>query len=366
MRGSKKLVSMLLVLCLTLGALPLAMAEEVVDADLTCTITLGNWPADTAAEAEKALFESYRETMKKQYPNVTLVPDYYSYTLSSYVPMAKGGTAPSIFQPPFTDPQLLISQHLVGDVTDALERAGVLNEFSPSYLEMLSDENGRIYGLPRDGYVLGMHINVALFREAGLVDEEIRKLIATQVDGIIYVTAHERIMHCIPDNLSIPAVMAYGYTESKNIPSVVVDDERGAYEMIRYLIAQGHKKIGAQTGIVMRIMGADKEKGLFSVGVDRTFVHPNGKTGTVKCSRTVLADKLQIVEIQKYYVQFYKDAGNSECYKKYCVTEGDTISAPAVPEYKDREFAGWQDDKGYEADFSQPVEQNRNYYAVWK
>ncbi len=52
--------------------------------------------------------------MAKQYPNVTLVPDYYSYTLSNYVPMAKGGTAPSIFQPPFTDPQLLISQHLVG------------------------------------------------------------------------------------------------------------------------------------------------------------------------------------------------------------------------------------------------------------
>ena len=66
------------------------------------------------------------------------------------------------------------------------------------------------------------------------------------------------------------------------------------------------KELDAQTGIVMRIMGADKEKGLFSVGVDRTFVHPNGKTGTVKCSRTVLADKLQIVEIQKYYVQFYK------------------------------------------------------------
>ena len=37
MRGSMKLVSMLLVLCLMLGALPLAMAEEVVDADLTCT-----------------------------------------------------------------------------------------------------------------------------------------------------------------------------------------------------------------------------------------------------------------------------------------------------------------------------------------
>ena len=175
-----RMVSLLLALCVLCG-MTMAGAEEVIDADLTCTITLGNWPADTAPEAEKALFEGYKATMAKQYPNVTLVPDYYSYTLSNYVPMAKGGTAPSIFQPPFTDPQLLISQHdpqllisqhLVGDVTDALEQFGVLEQFSPSYVEMLADENGRIYGLPRDGYVLGMHINIALFREAGLIDEE--------------------------------------------------------------------------------------------------------------------------------------------------------------------------------------------------
>lgn len=147
-------------------------STEVIDPNLTCTITLGNWPADTAAESELALFEGYKATMAKQYPNVTLVPDYFSYTLSNYVPMAKGGTAPSIFQPPFTDPQLLISQGLVGDVTDALDAAGVLDKLSPSYVEMLSDENGRIFGLPRDGYVLGLHINVDLFRQAGLVDEE--------------------------------------------------------------------------------------------------------------------------------------------------------------------------------------------------
>ena len=163
-------IALLLALCMLAGV-SFAFAEEVIDADLTCTITLGNWPADTAPEAEKELFEGYRRTMAKQYPNVTLVPDYYSYTLSNYVPMAKGGTAPSIFQPPFTDPQLLISQNLVGDVTDALEEFGVLDQFSPSYMEMLSDDSGRIFGLPRDGYVLGMHINLQLFREAGLVDE---------------------------------------------------------------------------------------------------------------------------------------------------------------------------------------------------
>jgi len=174
MNKFRKAISLALALFLLLSALPLGMAgaEEAINADLTCTITLGNWPADTAPAAEKALFENYKATMAKQYPNVTLVPAYYSYSLSNYVPMAKGHTAPSIFQPPFTDPQLLISQGLVGDVTDALEQFGVLEKFSPSYVEMLADENGRIYGLPRDGYVLGMHINIQLFREAGLVDEE--------------------------------------------------------------------------------------------------------------------------------------------------------------------------------------------------
>lgn len=82
----------------------------------------------------------------------------------------------------------------------------------------------------------------------GLVKQEIRKLMAKQVEGIIYVTAHERIMRCIPDNLPIPAVMAYGYTQSGKVPSVVVDDEHGAYEAVQYLIGQGHRRIGVITG----------------------------------------------------------------------------------------------------------------------
>ncbi len=73
-----KTASLFLALCLLLSTVPLAVAESdgVIDADLTCTLTLGNWPPDTAAEAEKALFEGYRAAMARQYPNVTLVPDY--------------------------------------------------------------------------------------------------------------------------------------------------------------------------------------------------------------------------------------------------------------------------------------------------
>lgn len=80
------------------------------------------------------------------------------------------------------------------------------------------------------------------------VKEEIWKLIGKQVEGIIYVAAHERPLHCIPDDLPVPAVMAYGYTESEKIPSVVVDDEDGACQIVNYIIDQGHRKIGMITG----------------------------------------------------------------------------------------------------------------------
>lgn len=82
----------------------------------------------------------------------------------------------------------------------------------------------------------------------GIVKQEIKKFMAMQVEGIIYVTAHERVMHCIPEDLPIPAVLAYGYSKSGKIPSVVVDDEHGAYQAVQYLIEQGHRKIGVVTG----------------------------------------------------------------------------------------------------------------------
>ena len=81
-----------------------------------------------------------------------------------------------------------------------------------------------------------------------MVRDEIWKLIAKQVEGIIYVAAHERTLQCIPEDLPIPAVMAYGYTESRKVPSVVVNDEDGAYQITMHVIGRGHKKIGVITG----------------------------------------------------------------------------------------------------------------------
>lgn len=81
-----------------------------------------------------------------------------------------------------------------------------------------------------------------------LVGVEIKKLMEKQVEGIIYVAAHERIIRCIPDTLPVPAIMAYGYSKSERIPSIVVDDVHGAASVLDYMVDHGHKKIGVITG----------------------------------------------------------------------------------------------------------------------
>lgn len=81
-----------------------------------------------------------------------------------------------------------------------------------------------------------------------IVHKECQKLKAMQVEGIIYVSAHERLINVISENLGLPVVVAYGFTGRKDIPSVVVDDTAGAGEIVSYLISQGHKKIGVIAG----------------------------------------------------------------------------------------------------------------------
>ena len=80
------------------------------------------------------------------------------------------------------------------------------------------------------------------------IREESMKFEKRQMGGIIYVSAHERVLPCFSFDAGIPVVMAYGYSEDDRIPSVVVDDVNGSYEIVSYLISMGHKKIGVITG----------------------------------------------------------------------------------------------------------------------
>jgi ABC-type glycerol-3-phosphate transport system substrate-binding protein len=195
MKKMKKMISLLL--CMVLAVSMLAACkkeEEPVDTPAATTapasddteeaapteaaaepaeqlqLKLGIWPEDTLT-ADIELHNGYVATFNATHPNVEVVPSYYKYATDTFVPLAESGNLPTIFETWYTEPQKLINGGFVADITDILQERGWLDIINPSIRELLS-KDGRIYGIPRDGYALGLMINAALFEEAGLVDAD--------------------------------------------------------------------------------------------------------------------------------------------------------------------------------------------------
>lgn len=76
----------------------------------------------------------------------------------------------------------------------------------------------------------------------------IQELRSIRVDGLIYIAGHCRHIDYFPENFNIPTVLAYGLSKDERYPSVVIDDELGGYEMGKYLLSMGHKRIGVLGG----------------------------------------------------------------------------------------------------------------------
>ncbi len=160
----KKFVALLLSLLLALGAVS-ALAEGKV------TLTLGIWPEDVDTGAIEAHETNFLPAFQAAMPNVEVVKAHYKYAVDTFVSMAEAGTLPTLFETWYTEPQKLIKAGFVADITDELTELGWLDKMNPSVRTLLSDANGRVYGLPRDGYALGLMINAQVFEDAGLVDE---------------------------------------------------------------------------------------------------------------------------------------------------------------------------------------------------
>ena len=80
------------------------------------------------------------------------------------------------------------------------------------------------------------------------VQQAIDEFETIKVDGIIYVAGHARCISCIPQNLNIPLVISYAFTEQPGISSVEFDDMKAACDMTTNLIKNGHEKIAVIAG----------------------------------------------------------------------------------------------------------------------
>ena len=134
------------------------------------TIRVGIWPSGSDPSAV-AVWKEYEQEMREKYPYITLEPEPISYSFESFIPMAVSGLLPDIFQTYFTEPQRLIANGFVADITAYAQEYGFLTGQRADILEVAA-RDGRQYGIARDAYGLSLYLNMNLFRQAGLVDEE--------------------------------------------------------------------------------------------------------------------------------------------------------------------------------------------------
>ncbi len=133
-------------------------------------LKLGIWPEDTLTE-QIAQHEKFVSRYNETHPNVEVIPSYYKYSPDNFISMASAGTAPTIFETWYTETQKLIDAGLVADITENLKARGWDTAMNPTIKELMS-KDGKIYGIPRDGYGLGLYLNLELFEQAGLIDAD--------------------------------------------------------------------------------------------------------------------------------------------------------------------------------------------------
>jgi len=86
-------------------------------------------------------------------------------------------------------------------------------------------------------------INSPLTNDAGERTEDVRMLLDRRVDGIIYATVYHDVVSPPDEMDQVPSVLIGALDRNRRITSVIPDEQTGAVEAVRTLLALGHRRI---------------------------------------------------------------------------------------------------------------------------
>lgn len=133
-------------------------------------VSIGMWPDPTLTK-DVEMYEEWEKAFETAYPQYDIVGDRYEYSADTIVAKATTKQLPTVFQTYFTEPQKLISNGWVADITDELNELGWLDKMDVDMRAAVS-ANGRCYGVPRDGYGMGLFLNLAMLYDVGVIDKD--------------------------------------------------------------------------------------------------------------------------------------------------------------------------------------------------
>ncbi|MDR1697504.1 MAG: extracellular solute-binding protein [Erysipelotrichaceae bacterium] len=130
-------------------------------------IYLGMWP-DAALTREVAMFQEWKAAFENDHPEYEIIPSTYEYDPITAVTKAQAGELPTIFQTWFTEPEMLKSGGYIRDITAQITELDWLRHMDEDMKSILTFDD-KIYGVPRDGYGLGMVLNLQMLDYHGLL-----------------------------------------------------------------------------------------------------------------------------------------------------------------------------------------------------
>lgn len=134
------------------------------------SITIGNWP--TKEQTSYEVVQKRLEEFKTAHPEWDVETSEFVYDTKSFTTTAAGGRLPTVWAAPFTEIELIADAGYCADISDNIKEIGLDKIINPELLELVTGENGEIWGLPHGAYAQGLTINKKLFKEAGLVNAD--------------------------------------------------------------------------------------------------------------------------------------------------------------------------------------------------
>jgi len=156
---------LVLLLCATVYAQTLD--GLVVNSAKNIVVRQTNGPNENQSwEIER--FKFLQKSFSSLAPKVTVQPSDTMFDRQMYAVRLAANKMEDVFLVSFTEPDFLIQKKYVADITPYLSKWKHFAEFNKDVLDVVSDDKGRVYGLPVSGYSLGLMYNRTLFRKAGL------------------------------------------------------------------------------------------------------------------------------------------------------------------------------------------------------
>lgn len=132
-------------------------------------VSIGMWPDSTSSASDIAMFNEWKDEFEADYPEYEIVAEPYTYSSDTIAAKAISGTLPTVFQTYFTEPEKLVENGWVRDVDDELKELGWLDKMDDEMRDALTFD-GKCYGVPRDGYGLGLLLNLSMLYDVGVID----------------------------------------------------------------------------------------------------------------------------------------------------------------------------------------------------